>query len=922
MPATRRLNYLAALMAAGLGSGACTGPKGDPGTPGTNGTNGTNGASGTNGADGKNGTNGVDAPATGTVAGVVTDAVANDPLAAVKVAIKDSGGAPIASATTDATGKFTATAPIGTVVLSLSKDNYTSPGDVMVGVIGGQTVTVNASLSESSSARPSLAIAVTGNDFGYGKVVNLTVNGTSPTSATLTYQWSNATGGGLGTVAGNGASATVTMPTLTQAMASRLEDGKTPTQYISGYVFESRFGILPVMTDTRGELSVQVKASDGRGQSATASVTLDAASIQSGVRDVAIGSRVYLNSGHDTGNTWSLTAPSGSTAALDDPTARFPSFVADIRGKYTVSESGGTATNTMDIYSGDWVGGIAGGTGDTVTADSDCTLCHSQGSVAEDKFTPWLGTRHASMFTQGINGEKSSHYSGACATCHTVGYDTGVANNGFDDVALKDNWSFPAVLAATNWGDLSAHYPDLARLANIQCESCHGPNNSDAHHANNTATGYAAEYTSPRINYSAEVCGTCHTEGTTHHRYSEWTTTDATTGWGHSNRGTTAFAVGASALNNHCGRCHSAQGYEQYSAQLSSGTPGLLAVTTGVSAANVEPITCVACHDPHDATNPNQLRLYGDTPLLPAGFSMWGVGKGALCISCHNSRNGLISGTNNTYLHEDSETYNSGNPTGYSAPHQACQGDVFAGHNAYFLGSLTPMTSKHAAIEDACVGCHMTLQPSTHLAFGTPTASSHEFRITDADKATLCANCHGAGVDGEGIQGSVEAQLKALGVKMGQAVQSKITTAGKATLVVYDSASGLYSIAPGAAKNPANLSPFVLDVTQAAITSVTIEEIHGQVGFVINLATPVSVQLVDSSGNPSGGPVSKSALEVQMGSIKDTSTPPVAMFALSGNLVRAGWNYFLIEGDQSKGLHNPTFAMTVLDNTLSKDLSY
>jgi len=897
---------------ASLGIGGCTGPKGDPGVNGTNGTNGTNG---------KDGTNGASAPATGTVAGVVTDAVAKDSLAGVAVAITDSGGAPIATATTDANGKFTAAAPIGTVVLSLSKSNYTGMNGMLVGVLGGQTVNVTASLSEAASAKPSLAISFTGQDFGYGQTVTLTANGTSPTGSTLTYKWSNGSSGGLGSVAGNGATATVTLPTMTQAMARRLEDGVTASQYISGYVPESRFGILPILTDTRGEMSVSVSASDGRGQSAAASVTLDSASIQTGVHNVPINARVYLNSGHDSGNAWTLSAPAGSSAALDDATARFPSFVADVKGKFTVTESGGGTVNSMDIYCGDWVGAIAGGTGDTVTGDSDCVLCHAQGSVADDKFTPYLKTKHATMFTMGINGEKSSHYNGSCVTCHTVGYDTGVVNNGFDDNAARDNWSFPATLVSTNWSDLSGQHSDLARLANIQCESCHGPNNSDAHHT--TTSGYAGEYTSSRISYSAEVCGTCHTEGTTHHHYSEWTTTDPTTGFGHSNRNTTAMALSGSGLNNHCGRCHSAQGYEQYSAQLSSGTPGLLSVTSGVTAANVEPITCTACHDPHDATNPNQLRLYGDTPLLPAGFSMWGIGKGALCISCHNSRNGLQPGSDTaTYLHEDVETYNGGNPTGYSAPHEACQGDVFAGRNAYFLGGDTPMTSPHAAITDACVGCHMDKQPSTHQAFGSPVANSHEFRITDADRPALCASCHATDVDGSGIQGSVEAQLAALATKMGNAVAAKINGLGSVTLTVYDSNTGLYSISPGAAKNPQNLTPFVLSVATNAITSVTLEEIHGQIGFVINLATPAMVQLVDASGNPSGAPVSKTALEVQMGSIKDTSSTPKALYALGGNLVRAGWNYFLIESDQSKGIHNPGFAITVLDNTIAKDLSF
>jgi hypothetical protein len=45
------------------------------------------------------------------------------------------------------------------------------------------------------------------------------------------------------------------------------------------------------------------------------------------------------------------------------------------------------------------------------------------------------------------------------------------------------------------------------------------------------------------------------------------------------------------------------------------------------------------------------------------------------------------------------------------------------------------------------------------------------------------------------------------------------------------------------------------------------------------------------------------------------------VYPLSGKLVRAGWNYFLIEGDQSKGIHNPSFATTVLNKTLSQILN-
>ena len=55
----------------------------------------------------------------------------------------------------------------------------------------------------------------------------------------------------------------------------------------------------------------------------------------------------------------------------------------------------------------------------------------------------------------------------------------------------------------------------------------------------------------------------------------------------------------------------------------------------------------------------------GNTPLLPAGFQANGVGRGALCITCHNSRNGG-SGTT-VGLHEDGDPI-FGNP---SSPHTA-----------------------------------------------------------------------------------------------------------------------------------------------------------------------------------------------------------------------------------------------------------
>ncbi len=901
-----------AVAIAAIAVAGCTGPtgpagaQGDPGQPGD---------------QGQKGDPGTAAPTTGTLAGVVTDAVKKDPLAGVAITVKDSGGTLLGNAITDNDGKFSVTAPAGGVIVNFAKQYWTSPGDLPVGVLAGKSVSINTTLAEDKSGKPSVSLAVTGDDFGYGQSTNLTATASSPTGATLSYSWKNATVPAIGTVTGNGNGATVVLPTMGAAMARRLEDPNKPNQYISGYQIMDRFGVLPIINDVRGTMSISLTVADDRGQSSSASASINATSIQTGTDNVPLGTRVYMNSGHDGPSAWTLTAPQGSTAVLDDATVRTPSFVPDMKGRYLLTEG----NNTMTVFGGSWLGAITGGTGDTVSVDSNCTVCHDD-HVAPNKFSPWMQTRHATKFARGIDGKESASYGASCIGCHTVGFDKGADNNGFDDVMSKDNWSMPN-LVPTAWEDMVKNTPELARLANIQCENCHGPQNSLGHinGGNPAITPWVTLYTNPRVDFSAEVCGTCHAAGSGHHFYSEWNTTDPKTGWGHSNRNTIKLGSSATALNNHCGRCHTAQGYAQYTDQLSKGNPGNLAITSGVTLANAEPVTCTACHEPHDATNPNQLRWYGDSPLLPAGFKAYGLGKGALCITCHNSRNGtyVVNNVTSTYLHEDTETYNSGNPTGYSAPHQACQGDVFAGRNAYFLGGTTPMTSRHSAIEDTCVGCHMAKNPETHTSHGSPAVSSHAFRITDENKGELCANCHGEGVNGEGFQGSIEASLAALNAKMGAALIAKLKLLpnSQVNLVAYDSATDLYSIAPGAAKNPNNLQPLVVDVSQNPIVSASVEEIHGQIGFLLTFTNPVSVQLVDANGVPSGQPKDMTSFGVQMGSIKDTQLKPAAVYALNGNMVRAGWNYFLIEGDQSKGLHNPTFATTVMDNSLAKDLS-
>ncbi|HYU15755.1 MAG TPA: hypothetical protein VEL05_06780, partial [Candidatus Acidoferrum sp.] len=283
---------------------------------------------------------------------------------------------------------------------------------------------------------------------------------------------------------------------------------------------------------------------------------------------------------------------------------------------------------------------------------------------------------------------------------------------------------------------------------------------------------------------------------------------------------------------------------------------------------------------------------------------------------CHNSRNGAQTGSDTlTYLHEDGQTYNGGNPTSYSAPHQAAQGDVFEGRNAYFMAASLPMTSRHAAVTDTCVGCHMTLQPKGYLSHGAPARSGHLFRIEASDRAELCSNCHGPSVDGAGIQGEVEAKLEALSARAGTAVKARVASIGGVMRVrAWDPATDFYS------STAASNSNVIIDTNVNPIVSVGFEEVHGQVSLDIRLTNAVTIPFVDAAGNPAGTK-DMNEFGVQLGSLKDNQATPAVLYALSGNLVRAGWNYFLVEGDHSEGLHNPSFVTAVLNATLAKDLS-
>jgi hypothetical protein len=468
----------------------------------------------------------------------------------------------------------------------------------------------------------------------------------------------------------------------------------------------------------------------------------------SGLTAVGVGQPAYLEAlvnlsiapSNIVGVTWVLTnRPIGSAAALASsplgtnvPTYKMADRLTlqvagptgrtllrpDVPGQYTVVATittvGSGSTNlTQTITAGTYMG------------LRTCQLCHSGGVIAQDINTAYTNTLHARMFIDGINGVKSDHYSKNCISCHTVGYDanTNAVNGGFDDVATQLGWSFPTNLAITNW----AAVPDqLKNLANIQCENCHGPGSEHA-----ALAGVTNVSNWPRIgkNFSAGNCGQCHDSKNNHVKNAEWS----------NSRHAIATRTPSGPSRPACVRCHTAPGFKEF-IELGGTT------NTYVTNTVYEAITCSACHDPHDAKNPHQLRA---APLytLPDGTSVTNAGLGALCMQCHHSRNG--SATNNIVKFQLSQpTWAGGSSFGV---HDSSQGDMVEGVNAITYGKVIPSGSHSAVISNVCVGCHMQTVTSTDPAFTK--AGGHTFSMTYSvitngvtnviDKVDVCVKCHG-----------------------------------------------------------------------------------------------------------------------------------------------------------------------------------
>lgn len=315
----------------------------------------------------------------------------------------------------------------------------------------------------------------------------------------------------------------------------------------------------------------------------------------------------------------------------------------------------------------------------------------------------------------------------------------------------------------------------------------------------------------------------------------------------------------------HCARCHSDQGFRAWLPQLIRGDPGNIKgpdgkdatvaylTSLGLTKDKAQPITCTTCHD-----DKGNLRIVGDTYHLPSGFSVSAVGEGAMCMTCHNTRNGR-------------KQWDIAALPNFGGPHHSSQADVLVGKNFYFVNDTSDVrNSSHAFFTGAaCATCHVGMNEE-----------SHTFKAPEK----VCSNCHGAAMEKEFIQ----RPTRQLMTRIRAIMSSRIMAVKDRIKVVraYDSEKATYT------------DNFAIDGSKI-LSLVDIDTAGGQMVFKFRMA----------DGKDITSPIAE---------IREAAAPAgKQVFALNDPIIRASWNYLMIKFDGSMGVHNPSFAREVLQTSIN-----
>jgi hypothetical protein len=495
-----------------------------------------------------------------------------------------------------------------------------------------------------------------------------------------------------------------------------------------GLVFGSFWLILlSICIGSNGQLMAQQASITVEGMSPTRLSGLGITGyVSTGQQNIGVGEYVYLSAADNQGGEitnveWSFDAlPAGSEAVIELVENVGVKIRLDIEGEYIVRAvitlSSGTHEATKRLIANNYKG--VGGVGGVDIVPGQCATCHS--GLTAQLFDAWKESRHATLFQRGIDGIVPN-FSATRIRTSTTGISTDSLSSGsFGSLMKEYGWEFPAERTAGNFAALVAEHPDLAQVATIGCESCHGA--GSFHIVNPLNKDYM------QASYEPNSCNSCHHNLPNVRVTAQWEQA------GHSDPiWSNSFRQGTASQNNslqNCVRCHDGRGYANFTkGKTTNTTQGEYEQATFVG------VTCQACHEPHSA----HLRkgpANADTLASGYNYSNINLGAGATCADCHKYRYSDIVTVEQTALYVRWGT------------HYAGAANVLLGEGGYEFGFQLPRSVAHlTGNPNTCVDCHMAVPPAEHRNRIGEHTKQMRYTPEGGQEVHLiagCTNCHGA----------------------------------------------------------------------------------------------------------------------------------------------------------------------------------
>ncbi|HBF13059.1 MAG TPA: hypothetical protein DDW49_06695 [Deltaproteobacteria bacterium] len=494
---------------------------------------------------------------------------------------------------------------------------------------------------------------------------------------------------------------------------------------------------------------------------------------------------------------------------------------------------------------------------------------------------------------------------------HTVGFNKNADNNGFDDLVSDNAFVFPT--SGLTYADFTTNHSAVAKLANVQCENCHGPGSQHAGDPLRIANSFAQN----------GVCAQCHIQEDE---------------WKNSAHNMTGVVHGSGNYQNSwvsstgCVRCHNTKGFVSY---LEEGEEGLGDMRSDTG--SFPGITCAGCHNPHDATNPQQLRLEGNVTMIADGLTV-DAGKSAVCYTCHDGN--YSHGEYDCDADEDGVTGSAdvGNSTcdsndetalGYwrGGYHYTPQAPVLEGNEAladldddgtddfdltensfhsgesFTLASVTGDSSL-SSNNDKCITCHMSTGPEADEP-GYQHLGGHAFKLRSD---------HGLGhlTGGENPDDSIEEEGELMLTSACTACHVSLTDFNRTARADYDGDGSLEGIQDEVKGLLLNLTTLLKSLDTDNIKQVAA---GGTSQGTTESGGVISVDTLAWAGTKSSGLTEANSCSAGAPTGGRNAYQQCNFLDADDALKRAMWNYNMIVRDGSLGIHNAAYTVQVLQGT-------